>query len=343
MKACVFQKQEPVNIPQIETGVLTDVLAPALGLRDLRPAHALEPAQRPAARTRCPYNGKNVLVVGLGPAGYTLAHHLLNEGFGVVGIDGLKIEPLPAELTGERRRGRRSRSSDFDEIYAELDERVLRASAASASTASPSAGTRTSSRSSTSRSRGATSSAIYGGVRFGGTLTLDDAWALGFDHVAIAAGRRHADDHRHEEQPDPRHPQGERLPDGAAAHRAPTRTTRSRTCRCSLPAVVIGGGLTAIDTATELLAYYPVQVEKTLERYERARRRARRGRRAARVRRGGARDPRRVPARTAARSATSARARPRRAGARLRAASSRRGAASRSSTASGCSTRPPTA
>jgi NAD(P)H-flavin reductase len=36
-----------------------------------------------------------------------------------------------------------------------------------------------------------------------------------------------------------------------------------------LPALVIGGGLTAIDTATELAAYYPLQVEKTLERYER--------------------------------------------------------------------------
>ncbi len=35
-----------------------------------------------------------------------------------------------------------------------------------------------------------------------------------------------------------------------------------------LPAVVIGGGLTATDTATELMAYYPVQVEKVLERYE---------------------------------------------------------------------------
>ena len=35
-----------------------------------------------------------------------------------------------------------------------------------------------------------------------------------------------------------------------------------------LPAVVIGGGLTAIDTATEALAYYPVQVEKFLSRYE---------------------------------------------------------------------------
>src|SRR5262249_23565317 len=35
-----------------------------------------------------------------------------------------------------------------------------------------------------------------------------------------------------------------------------------------LPALVIGGGLTAIDTATELFAYYPVLVEKTLDRYE---------------------------------------------------------------------------
>src|SRR5690606_34829868 len=35
-----------------------------------------------------------------------------------------------------------------------------------------------------------------------------------------------------------------------------------------LPAVVIGGGLTGIDTATELQAYYIAQVEKILERHE---------------------------------------------------------------------------
>src|SRR5262249_588203 len=75
MKACVFQKQDPVNIPQIETAVLTDVLALPWGFEiyglftrwnplDVRRPHTL------------PYNGKNALVVGLGPAGYTLAHHL---------------------------------------------------------------------------------------------------------------------------------------------------------------------------------------------------------------------------------------------------------------------------
>ena len=29
---------------------------------------------------------------------------------------------------------------------------------------------------------------LYDGIRFGGTVTLDDAWKLGFDHVAICAG-----------------------------------------------------------------------------------------------------------------------------------------------------------
>ena len=35
-----------------------------------------------------------------------------------------------------------------------------------------------------------------------------------------------------------------------------------------LPAIVIGGGLTGIDTTTEAAAYYPVQVSKFLERWE---------------------------------------------------------------------------
>src|SRR5207237_7858831 len=28
----------------------------------------------------------------------------------------------------------------------------------------------------------------YGGIRFGGTITIEDAWAFGFDHIAIATG-----------------------------------------------------------------------------------------------------------------------------------------------------------
>ncbi len=82
-----------------------------------------------------------------------------------------------------------------------------------------------------------------------------------------------------------------------------------------LPAVVIGGGLTAIDTATELLAYYVVQVEKTAERFDDPHRRARRGGGAGHVRRGGARVPRRAARATPRPSAPSAQLRRARRGA----------------------------
>ena len=142
MKGCIFQKQEPVNIPQIETGVLTDVLALPWGVEIyglLTRWNPLNPL-RPVAR---PYTGRKVLVVGLGPAGYTLAHFLLNEGYGVVGIDGLKIEPLPGDLTGRTAAASApcatGRKSPFHSTSA-----LSPASAACRSTASRCAGTRTS-------------------------------------------------------------------------------------------------------------------------------------------------------------------------------------------------------
>ena len=66
MKACIYQKQEPVNIPQIETGVLTDVLNLPWGFEIYGLLTRWNPlnVRRPYA---LPYNGKNVLVVGPGP------------------------------------------------------------------------------------------------------------------------------------------------------------------------------------------------------------------------------------------------------------------------------------
>ncbi len=123
MKACVYQKQEPVNIPQAETAVLTDVLKLPWGFEIYTFLTRWNPLnrRRPYA---LPYNGKNVLVVGLGPAGYTLSHHLANEGFGVVGVDGLKIEPLPADLLGGDAWPPRAIES-FSEIESDLVEAHL--------------------------------------------------------------------------------------------------------------------------------------------------------------------------------------------------------------------------
>ena len=124
MKGCIFQKQEPVNIPQIETGVLTDVLALPWGVEIyglLTRWNPLNP-RRPVAR---PYTGRKVLVVGLGPAGYTLAHYLLNEGFGVVG----HRRPEDRAASGRLDRARTAAASapirDWSEIARPLDERPL--------------------------------------------------------------------------------------------------------------------------------------------------------------------------------------------------------------------------
>ncbi|MEP6800948.1 MAG: pyridine nucleotide-disulfide oxidoreductase, partial [Acidobacteriota bacterium] len=123
MKGCIFQKQDPVNIPQIETGVLTDVLSLPWGVEIYGLFTRWNPLSPPRPYA-VPYNGRKVLVVGLGPAGYTLAHYLLNEGFGVVGIDGLKIEPLPADWTGSDGLGVRP-IRDWSEIERPLDRRPL--------------------------------------------------------------------------------------------------------------------------------------------------------------------------------------------------------------------------
>ncbi|MFL6286271.1 MAG: FAD-dependent oxidoreductase, partial [Pyrinomonadaceae bacterium] len=266
MKACIFQKQEPVNIPQAETGILTDVLSLPYGFEIYGLLTRWNPinAKRPYA---LPYNGKNVLVVGLGPAGYTLAHFLLNEGFGVIGIDGLKIEPLDAALTGEGGRRVPRAVRDVGEIESELDRRVL---AGFGGVSEYGITVRWDKNFLTvmhltlarrERFR------FYGGVRFGGTLSIEDAWELGFDHIAVATGAgkptlvsmknnlirgiRKASDFLMALQLT-----------GAA------KQDSMANLQVRLPAVVIGGGLTAIDTATELFAYYPVQVEKTLHRFE---------------------------------------------------------------------------
>ena len=79
MKACIYQKQEPVDIPQVETRVLKEVLALPWGfeiyslLTRWNPLNLRRPLPKPAT-------GRKVLVVGLGPAGFTLAHHLMNDG-----------------------------------------------------------------------------------------------------------------------------------------------------------------------------------------------------------------------------------------------------------------------
>jgi NAD(P)H-flavin reductase len=107
----------------------------------------------------------------------------------------------------------------------------------------------------------------YGGVRFGGTLTIEDAWSMGFDHICIAsgAGQPTIIDLKNNLMRGIRKASDFLM---ALQLTGAAKASSLANLQVRLPAGVIGGGLTAIDTATELMAYYPVQVEKILHRYE---------------------------------------------------------------------------
>ncbi len=259
MKACIYQKQDPVDIPQIETRVLTDVLNLPWGVEIYDLLVRWNPLRRRQFLPQAD-NGRKVLIVGMGPAGFTMAHHLSMEGCTVVGIDGLKIEPLPQHLIDEPVRS-------YADLCEALDERIMAGFGGVAEYGITVRWDKNFLKLIYLTLARRTSFRVVGGVRFGGTITLDDAWSLGFDHVCIATGAglprvvgmgnslargmRQANDFLMALQLT-----------GAA------KSDSLAHLQVRLPAVVIGGGLTAIDTATEVQAYYIKQVEKILERYE---------------------------------------------------------------------------
>ena len=261
MKACIYQKQEPVDIPQAETSILKEVLALPWGFEIYALLTRWNPLdiRRPLPR---PDSGRKVLIVGLGPAGFTLAHHLMNDGHTVVAVDGLKIEPLGFDPCAPVR--------DVEALFENLDDRVLAGFGGVAEYGITVRWNKNYLKLVRLLLERRAAFAMFGGVRFGGgaTLGIDDAWAMGFDHIALcmgagkptvldipnalARGVRQASDFLMALQLT-----------GAA------KLSSIANLQIRLPVVVIGGGLTAIDTATESLAYYVRQVEKFAARYAR--------------------------------------------------------------------------
>jgi len=259
MKACIYQKQEPVDIPEAETSVLRDVLDLPWGFEIYALLTRWNPLdiRRPLPR---PDSGRKVLVVGLGPAGFTLAHHLLNDGHTVVAVDGLKIEPLGFDPAAPVR--------DAKTLFENLDDRVMAGFGGVAEYGITVRWNKNYLKLVRLLLQRRSRFAMFGGVRFGGgaTLSIDDAWAMGFDHIALCmgAGRPTVID----------------MPNGLARGvrqasdflmglqlTGAAKSSSVANLQLRLPVLVIGGGLTAIDTATESLAYYVRQVEKFALRY----------------------------------------------------------------------------
>ena len=259
MKACIYQKQEPVNIPQVETRVLTDVLALPWGVEIYDLLTRWNPL-RQSQFVMKPYNGLKILIAGMGPAGFTLAHHLLLEGFAVVGCDGLKIEPLPEELI-------KSPVYRYEDLKESLDERLMAGFGGVAEYGITVRWDKNFLKLIYLSLMRKPYFQVFGGVRFGGTITVEDAWSMGFDHFALAVGAglpktlpitgslapgmRQANDFLMA------------LQLGNAAKSSSLTSLQIR-----MPAVIIGGGLTGVDTATEAQAYYISQVEKMLRRFD---------------------------------------------------------------------------
>src|SRR5687767_7090047 len=269
MKSCIYQKQEPVNIPQAETRTLKDVLELPWGFEIYSLLTRWNPFdfKRPLP---LPTTGRSVLIVGLGPAGFNLAHHLMNDGHTVVGIDGLKIEPLPVPESGVAADGSRhpfAAIADVEALREDLDERAMAGFGGVAEYGITVRWDKNYLKMVRLLLERRAQFSMFGGVRFGGTVSVEDAFAMGFDHVALCAGAGK--------------PTVLDLPNGLARGvRAASdflmalqltgaaKKDSIANLQIRLPVVVIGGGLTAIDTATESLAYYPLQVEKFLARHE---------------------------------------------------------------------------
>lgn len=257
--ACIYQKQESVDVPGVESSVLKDVLQLPYGfeiyslLTRWNPLCINHPTQKKET-------GHTVLVVGQGPAGFGIANHLIKNGVRVLAIDGNKIEPLPSYLKNYR-----YGIKDIHFFFQDLDERFI------------------------SGFGGVTEYGITarwnknnlliirlilerhflytlkGGIHFGSNITQQQALEMGFDHIALCMG---AGSPKMLEV-------NKKMPKGVSFASdflmslqlsGAYQKNSWANLTIDMPVVVIGGGLTAIDTATEAQRYYIRQIEKIYER-----------------------------------------------------------------------------
>lgn len=260
MKACIYQKQTPVNIPQIETRVLTDVLELPWGVE----IYDLLTRWNPLLQQHWfmqPYNDKKIMIAGMGPAGFTLAHYLLQAGCAVAGFDGLKIEPLKKEYINQP-------IYNYQSIVDSLDDRVVAGFGGVAEYGITVRWDKNFLKLIYITLMRRPYFQVFGNIRFGGTVTIEDAWDLGFDHfvIAVGAGLPKALPVKNSMATGMRQANDFLM---ALQLTGAAKKSSFSSLEIRLPVLVIGGGLTGVDAATEAQAYYIRQVEKIAERYER--------------------------------------------------------------------------
>ncbi len=270
MKSCIYQKQDPVDIPQIETAILKDVLKLPYGFE----IYCLLTKWNPLnIEFNLPKenSGKKILIAGLGPAGFTLAHYLLNSGHLVVAIDGLKIEPLNPEISSIDIYGNKGQFKPIklvSEIYENLEERLIEGFGGVAEYGITSRWDKNFLKIIRLILERNQNFRMFGGMRFGSIINDQNAFSdYDFDHLAlcIGAGRPNIIEIKNN------YAKGIRaasdflmlLQLGGAYKKNLLTNLQIR-----MPILVIGGGLTATDTATEAQNYYLSQIEKFAQKYQ---------------------------------------------------------------------------
>lgn len=240
MVSCIYQKFSPVDTPCVESDTLRQVLALPYGAEIYLLLAKWNPLKH--RDVMCGDNNGSIAVVGMGPAGFAMSYYALHAGYRVVGLDGLPIyiDQNPHEIVKHFDIW----AKDFNQgnpigfggvaeygITVRWDKRLLYLVWVLLSRFPK--------------------FSMFGNVRLGGTVSVSALKELGFDHVTLATGAGL--------------PQSLKIQTLDGMYFANEFLMRLHLSGMlnkplqegfSLPIRVIGGGLTAVDCATEALVHY---------------------------------------------------------------------------------------
>ncbi|ABV72958.1 putative bifunctional glutamate synthase subunit beta/2-polyprenylphenol hydroxylase [Rickettsia canadensis str. McKiel] len=258
VRACIYQKQDPVNIPLIESNILEETLKLPYGLEIYLLLTRWNPLNiyAPLPKESTNYN---ILVTGLGPAGFSLSYYLLRSGHNVTAIDGLKISLLPFDVNKPIK--------FWHEYKSLLSERMARGFGGVSEYGITIRWDKNNLDILRLILERNDNFKYYDGVTLGSNIMKEQAFSLGFDHIAfcIGAGQPKVLDIENFEAKGVKMASDflMTLQSGGAFLENSNANMLIR-----MPIAIIGGGLTSIDAATESLYYYKMQVERFFKDYE---------------------------------------------------------------------------
>jgi|GEM_PF-3569870 len=241
MVSCIYQKVEPVDTPSVESDTVRQILNLPYGAEIYLLLAMWNPLK--AFHYQCQTSMlANIAVVGMGPSGFAMSYYLLMAGCRVVGFDGLPIAECegaiyePIENFDAWASNLQDKVSGFGGVIdygitARWDKRLILLIWVLL--------------------RRFPRFTLKGSVRLGGAITIEGLNKSGFDHVVLATGAGLPNAHPIQ------HKLGIYFANEflMRLHLSGMMHHEIR-IGMKLPIVVIGGGLTAIDAATEAQVHY---------------------------------------------------------------------------------------